>query len=194
MMKKIFWNGLQAFVPIVLTVAAVIWVFRNIEAFFGRFIQYFIPAEYYFDGLGIVVGIILVFIIGILVNAWMTKSIYNLADAIVKKIPFIKVLYNAIQELMQFFDKSKKNQAQQAVLVPTALGKVLGFVTREDLSALPEAVGGESQCLVYIPLSYQIGGVMVAIAKDKIEKIDWDVNQAMSFVLTAGMSSAPVKK
>lgn len=194
MIKRIFWNGLQAFVPIVVTFAAVIWVFRNIETFFGRFIQYFIPAEYYFDGLGIIVGIVLVFIVGILVNAWMTKSIYNLADAIVKKIPFIKVLYNAIQELMKFFDKSKKNQAKQAVLVPTALGKMLGFVTREDLSELPETVGGHDDCLVYIPLSYQIGGIMISVPKQQIEKIDWDVNQAMSFVLTAGMSSAPVKK
>lgn len=194
MIKKIFWNGLQAFVPIVVTLAIVVWLFTSIEAFFGRFLQYFIPDEYYFDGLGIVVGIVLVFIIGVLVNAWLINRIYVLADKIVKKIPLIKVLYNSIQELMQFFNKNKDNQGKQTVLVSTAFGQVLGFVTRQDLSSLPDVLGGQEKCLVYVPLSYQIGGLMLAVNKDDLEPIAWDVNQAMSFVLTGGMSSVPSKK
>lgn len=194
MIKKIFWSGLQAFVPVVVTLGIVVWLLTSIEAFFGKFLKYFVPDEYYFDGLGIIVGIVMVFIVGILVNAWLIKSIYLLADKIVKKIPLIKVVYNAIQELMQFFNKTKDNQAKQTVIVTTAFGKVLGFVTREDLSGFPDELGGEENCLVYVPLSYQIGGLMMAVNKADLEPIPWEVNKAMSFVLTGGMSSSAVKK
>lgn len=193
LIKKIFWNGLQAFVPIVVTFAVVIWVFRNIEAFFGKFIQMFIPDQYYFDGLGIVLGVLLVFAIGILVNAWMIKKLYHLAEAIVKKIPVIKIIYNAVKDFVNFFDKSKQTQAQYTVLVKTALGQVIGFVTRDNLTDLPESVGGEGNCLVYIPLSYQIGGVMISVPKKDLTIVEWEMNQAMSFVITAGMSSSPEK-
>lgn len=194
MIKRIFWNGLQAFVPVVVTLAIVIWIFRSIEVFFGRFLQYFIPSQYYFDGLGIIVGVLLVFIIGILINAWIIKYLYQLAESIVKKIPIIKIIYNAVKDFVNFFDKSKQNQAQYAVLVNTALGQVVGFVTRDNLSDLPHPLGNEDKCLVYIPLSYQIGGLMVSIPKSELTQIDWEMNQAMSFVLTAGMSSTPEKK
>ncbi|MCS5707441.1 DUF502 domain-containing protein [Candidatus Berkiella cookevillensis] len=191
MIKRIFWSGLQAFVPIVVTFAVVVWVFRSIEVFFGRFIQYIIPPQYYFDGLGIIVGVLLVFVIGILVNAWLIKTIYHFAESIVNKIPGIKVIYNAVKDFVNFFDKSKQTQAQYAVLVNTALGQAIGFVTRDNLTDLPQDLGGEANCLVYIPLSYQIGGLMVSIPKKDLIKIDWEINQAMSFVITAGMSSTP---
>lgn len=191
MIKRIFWSGLQAFVPIVVTFAVVVWVFRSIEVFFGRFIQYVIPPEYYFDGLGIILGVLLVFVIGILVNAWLIKTIYHFAESILNKIPGIKVIYNAVKDFVNFFDKSKQTQAQYAVLVNTALGQAIGFVTRDNLTDLPQDLGGDANCLVYIPLSYQIGGLMVAIPKKDLIKIDWEINQAMSFVITAGMSSTP---
>lgn len=188
MIKKIFWNGLQAFVPVVVTLAIVIWVFRSIEVFFGRFLKYFIPEQYYFDGLGIIIGVLLVFVIGVLINAWMIRHLYQMVESIVKKIPVIKMIYNAVKDFINFFDKSKQTQAQYAVLVNTALGQVVGFVTRDDLTDLPDALGGVEKCLVYIPLSYQIGGLMISIEKKELTKLDWDINKVMSFVLTAGMS------
>ncbi|MGE4350294.1 MAG: DUF502 domain-containing protein [Candidatus Berkiella sp.] len=193
MIKRIFWSGLQAFVPVVVTFAVVVWVFRSIEVFFGRFIQYIIPPQYYFDGLGIIVGVLLVFVIGILVNAWLIKTIYHFAESIVNKIPGIKVIYNAVKDFVNFFDKSKQTQAQYAVLVNTALGQAIGFVTRDNLTDLPQDLGGDANCLVYIPLSYQIGGLMVSIPKKDLIKVDWEINQAMSFVITAGMSSTPTR-
>ena len=191
MIKKIFWNGLQAFVPVVVTLAVVIWLFRSIEMFFGKFLRYFLPEQYYFDGLGILVGVLLIFVIGILVNAWIIKGIYQLAEKLVKKIPGIKIIYNAVQDLVNFFDKSKQTQAQYTVLVNTPLGQVLGFVTRDNLADLPESIRGEENCLVYVPLSYQIGGLMLSVPHKDLIPVDWEINQARSFVLTAGMSSTP---
>lgn len=188
-------NGLKAFIPVVVTFAIVIWVFSNIEAFFGQILKWFIPANYYFDGLGIIVGIILVFVIGILINAWMVNRLYQIADGIVKKIPFIKTIYSSVQDLLDFLEKTQDTQHNQAVIVQYGKMKLMGFVTRDNFEGLPEALGGPKDVLVYIPMSYNIAGMMVSIPRKYVTPVDLKVNQAMSFILTAGMSGLkPSKK
>ncbi|MBS0287211.1 MAG: DUF502 domain-containing protein [Proteobacteria bacterium] len=189
MIGRIFWNGIKAFVPIAMTISIVLWLFTSIEAFFGQYIRQHIPPEYYFEGLGIIVGVLLIFMLGLLVNAWMVRKIYQQADTIVKKIPFIKTIYNAIQDLLNFFDKSNQS-AQQAVMVQTKFGKVMGFVTKDVLTTMTPALGSEDEVLVYIPLSYMVGGIATVVPRKAITPLDWSVNEAMSFILTAGMTGA----
>lgn len=187
MIKKIFWNGIKAFLPIALTITIVIWLFSSMEAFFGRFLRHFIPQQYYFDGLGIIVGVALIFVIGVLVNAWLVDRLYAYTEGLVKRIPFIKSIYNAIQDLLNFFDKESQS-AQQAVMLETAIGKVIGFITRDTLTTSLPTLVNEDDVLVYIPLSYTIGGVTIVVSRKKLIPLDWPVDQAMSFILTAGMT------
>lgn len=191
MFQKYFVIGLKAFVPIVVTFAVVIWVFTNIEAFFGQILLYFIPMEYYFDGLGILVGIVFVFVIGILVNAWMLNKLYQLADGIVKKIPFIKTIYSSVQDLFDFFERTQDTHHNQAVLIRMGKMNLMGFITRENFEGLPKELGGPKDVLVYLPMSYMIGGIMVSIPRKLVTPIDMKVNQAMSMILTAGMTGGP---
>lgn len=186
MIKKIFFTGLMAFLPIALTLAIVVWILRNIEGFFGHIVKHIISPQYYFDGLGIILGLIFIFILGLLVNAWIVRRVYDWFEGILKKTPGIKTIYNAIQDMMGFFDHSKQAQ-QRAVIVNTPIGRMVGFVTREDLSALPEALGTGKDVFVYIPLSYQIGGVMIALPASELIPLDMPVNEAMSMVVTGGV-------
>ncbi len=187
MIGKIFWNGIKVFVPIALTISIVLWLFTTIETYFGRVLKQYIPPEYYFEGMGVLLGVVLIFIIGLLVNAWILRSIYRQADIIVKKIPFIKTIYNAIQDLLNFFDKSNQS-AQQAVMVKTRMGRLMGFVTQDKLTKLTPVLGDEDEVLVYIPLSYMVGGITSVVKRKDITPLDWPVNEAMSFIITAGMT------
>ncbi|MBS0290397.1 MAG: DUF502 domain-containing protein [Proteobacteria bacterium] len=187
MIKRIFWNGIKVFVPIALTITIVIWLFTTMESFFGKFLSRYLPKEYYFEGLGIIVGVALIFVIGILVNAWVIRSIYRYADKLVKQIPFIRTIYNAIQDLLNYFDKSNET-AQQAVLIQTRMGKVMGFVTGDSLDQMKPPLGAADEVLVYIPLSYMMGGITTVVPRKAVTALDWPVNEAMSFILTAGMT------
>lgn len=190
MLKKTFWNGLKIFVPVVLTVAIFVWIFSTIETFFGQLLKLIIP-QYYFKGLGILIGVAVIFLIGLLLNAWFVRKVYAMAERVVQKIPLIKTVYNATQDLMSYFDKGDKSAAQQAVLVDISIGKVMGFITCDTLAKFP-VLAKEDEVLVYIPLSYQIGGLSVMIAKNAITPLHWSANQAMSFIITAGMTGAGV--
>lgn len=188
MMKKIFWKGLKVFLPLGITFATVIWVFISIEKFFGYFLQFIIPKSFYFYGLGILVGISLIFAIGLLVNAWLIRYLYVGLEKLVKSIPLMNTVYSALQDLMHYFDKSKDSTQNQAVLIETPLGKVFGFITRDEINDLPFAQS-QQEVLVYVPLSYQIGGMLLVVARHQVTLIEWPANQLMSFILTAGMTA-----
>jgi uncharacterized membrane protein len=68
------------------------------------------------------------------------------------------------------------------------MGRMVGFVMREDLSSLPPGLGGKTDVFVYIPLSYQIGGVMIAMPASELIHLDMSVDAAMSMVVTGGVS------
>ncbi len=181
--KTIFWNGLKAFVPIVLTIAIIMWIFSIIESLFGHFV----PERVYFPGAGIILGVFIIFIIGVLVNAVIISQIYSVFERIIKRIPGVGAVYNAIQDLMRFFDKSQ-GSAQQTVMINTPMGKMIGFITCDSLTHTSPSLGGAQEVLVYIPLSYMLGGFTTIVSRSEITVLDWSVNVAMSFVMTAGMT------
>ncbi len=186
--KRIFINGIKAFLPAAITLSLCVWLFNNIEDFFGRFIKLFLPAEYYVSGMGIVLGVVIIFLLGLMINAFIVKQIYELLEKILKHIPIVKTLYNALLDMFSFFDAQKTGGKQQkVVVVDTHLGKQIGLITREDLDNLPDALGDKKNVLVFLPFSYQLGGFMVSMPKDQIEPIDMTVDEAIKFVASAGI-------
>lgn len=187
MLKKIFIKGLAALLPVVVTFAVCIWVLRSLESFFGYWLTKILPSGTYFTGLGILVGIVLVFIVGILMHAWIINKLYEFGQRALRKIPLIKTIYNAISDVMGFLE-DKGSSDKRAVIVELPHGRALGFVTADINGPVPKGLLKEDEYLVYVPLSYQIGGHTFSIAKDKVHPIDWTAEKTMSFVLTAGLA------
>jgi uncharacterized membrane protein len=47
----------------------------------------------------------------------------------------------------------------------------------------------EDELLVYLPMSYQIGGYMIVVPRSMVEPVNLSVEDASRLVLTAGMSA-----
>ncbi len=53
---------------------------------------------------------------------------------------------------------------------------------------LPPGLGGEEDVAVYVPYSYQIGGFTLIVARKQIQPLDMRLEDAMRFVVTAGVN------
>lgn len=194
MIKRIFINGAKAVIPIVLTIAIIVWLGNLIERIFGTLLKWIIGPEYYFPGLGFIVGIVLVFFVGLILNAWFVRVFHQWAQKLLRKIPLVKTLYNAITDLMDFLETNKKHSGSRVVIVHFGKVRLLGLVTREEFEGLPEGIGQPSTLLVYIPLSYQIGGHALLVPSDQVTPIQMSVEEAMRFAITGGMASRKEEK
>jgi uncharacterized membrane protein len=195
-LNQIFFKGLIVVLPITLTFYLLIWASINVESIFGSGLELLLGQKIYFPGLGIIVTIIFIFLVGLLVNNYITGRFFAWLTQLLEKVPLIKAIYNPLKDLMALIPgrNSDKNKPQKVVLVNfDHLGvEALGLVTREDLDELK--VAGENKVSVYIPFSYMLGGMTVIVARDKIRKVDIPVDQALKLSVTAWIKANEDKR
>lgn len=189
-LNQIFFKGLIVVLPITLTFYLLIWASYNIESLFASGLRLVVGQELYIPGLGILLTIIFIFLVGLLVNNYITGRFFAWLTQSLEKIPLIKVIYNPLKDLMALIPgrSNEKSKPQRVVLVQMEnLGvEVLGLVTREDLDELKD----DSKVSVYVPFSYMLGGMTVIVSKDKVKKVDIPVDQALKLSVTAWIKAS----
>jgi uncharacterized membrane protein len=195
-MKKImrkFLAGLATILPVMITVYLLYWLAASAEKSLGRLIKLVLPEGWYWPGMGIAAGIILIFIIGLLMQAWGVRSLVAWVERIVLRIPLIKTVYGAVRDLIGFLTQSKDSGLRQVVAIKIGDGnmQLIGFVTREDLVGLPKEIGGKDKIAVYLPMSYQLGGYTIIVPRSAVKPLDMSLEEATRFVLTGGVTAEP---
>jgi uncharacterized membrane protein len=193
-MRKI-WNtmlkGLVALLPIGLTVYLVYWLAVATEKLFSRVLKLVIPDSAYWPGLGLIAGLIVFYLAGLAVNAYVVRRALRLSDELFARIPVVKTIYVAIRDFMTFFPSAGKgSDLKRVVLVPFGPGKAIGFVTAESSAALGVAEG-DDLVAVYLPMSYMIGGYTVFLPRELIEPTSLSVEAGMRLALMGGVQGVP---
>ena len=180
-------TGLITVLPIVLTLYLLYWLAITSEQVMGGALQWALPEVVYFPGLGTIAGLILVFLIGLLMKAVLIRQMFSFSESILYRVPIIKSIYRAIRDLFDFFSP-KKEHFGRVVIVAVNNMEMVGFSTQEDPARVPESLRNPDSVLVYLPMSYMIGGFTLLIPKKDIKPCQMNMDEAMRFVLTAGIT------
>ena len=101
-------------------------------------------------------------------------------------------MYRSIRDFFDYFSPAKKEEFQQVVAV--SIGETgmqaIGFVTQAVPERLPEDYRVDDSVLVYMPMSYMIGGYAVLMPRSAVRPLDMSMEEAMRFTLTAGVTGA----
>lgn len=193
-LNQIFFKGLIVVLPITLTFYLLFWASINIESLFGSGLRLVIGQDLYIPGFGIVLTVVFVFLVGLLVNNYVTGRFFGWLTQSLEKIPLFKVIYNPLKDLMALIPgrSNSKDKPQRVVLVqldPVGV-EVMGLVTREDLDEL----GDNTKVTVYVPFSYMLGGMTLIVPKEKVRKVDMAVDQALKLSVTAWIKANEEKR
>lgn len=192
-------TGLITMLPIVLTVYLFYWFAISTETLLGHLFRLVLPDEKYRPGMGIVIGFVIAFLIGLLMHLYVVRWLFEKGERIFYRMPLIKSVYGAIRDFFDYFSPTSKKEFEQVVSVSvgdTGM-EIIGFVTQADIEKMPKEFQKEDTILVYIPLSYMIGGYTVFVQTSAVRPIDMNMEEAMRFTLTAGVTgpvSAPSNK
>lgn len=193
--SKIFLTGLATVVPITVTVYFIYWLFTTSEKTLGKVFRYFLPDGWYVPGLGVLTAIGLIFCVGILMRAWIVKTLYGMGEKILYKIPLVGSVYGSMRDLFTLFSKDQAESFNQSVLVDWDDKQLLGLVTRSDLDEwFPDDEGAKDQIAVFLPMSFNMGGYMILVKRDQIRPVDMSVEEMMRIALTAGITSSHQSK
>lgn len=189
-LTNILMKGLAAVLPIALTLYVVWWLVRTIESQMRGLLTLIVPPEQYRPGMGILVGLLLLFAVGSVVNAYIVRRAISVWDEFLERIPLVKTVYSAFRDIARLLPSGQnKRDLQSVVIWHVGEARLLGFVTRDDLPELEKQAGGVDLVAVYFPLSYMLGGLTVYLPKHAIERLDMPVEAAMRLAITGGMAS-----
>jgi uncharacterized membrane protein len=189
MMKSIagtFFRGLTGVLPIALTLWLTVWVITTTEGLLRKLFVYILPDNFYFPGLGILFALGLVFVTGLLMQMFVFKKLWEWFEAWLERVPLVKTVYQSVNDFFGFFSSNVSESASKVACVDLGNGaQLVGFITDESLEAFADV--GQDRVAIYLPMSYQIGGYTLLVRKAEVEILDIPVEQAMRFVLTAGI-------
>ena len=185
--NKTFLTGQVALLPITATVYLFFWVIGAADSFFGRLIQVVMPEQWYRPGMGLVTSLLMIFAVGMMMESILFKAIADRFEGIIYRVPLVKSIYGSVREFLTFLLEGQSRGPRQVVACTFINDLTLvGFITKRDLSFLKsEAATGK--VAVYFPFSYQIGGYTLLVPVDRLTPMDMPIEQAMRFVMTAGI-------
>lgn len=190
-LTRVFLTGLAAVLPAVVTLALLWWLGSTAERVLGGLLQAALPALLYFPGLGIIVGIGLILVLGVLLRAYVVRWLFDWLERLMERIPVVKTIHGTVRDVTRLMSGDIQERFGEAVLVtlPGTDFKLVGFITREDFSGLPDNLGDKDTVAVYTPMSYQIGGYTLMLPRSRIEPLHLSLEDAMRYALTAGVSA-----
>ena len=185
-LRNLFLGGLVVLVPIVLTVNALVWLFRFVdglaepvsEALLGRAVP----------GIGFVTTVGVVLLAGLLFSFGPLKRLLDSAEQLVDAVPVVGLVYGTTKKVLSGIGGPGAGNAFKRFVLARLPGRTTpGFLTGSF--TLRRRDGSEQDvCTVYVPTNHlYVGDVVVLPASDVIET-DLSVEDGVSLMLSAGAS------
>lgn len=169
-----FIRGCLVTAPLGIT-AFIVW---EILAWIDRLLPFDIP------GLGLLATVSLITIIGLFTSNVVGRSVLDLTESLLTRLPLVKLVYTSIKDLISAFVGDKRRFDAPVAVSLAGNNKVLGFVTRDGLARL----GMPDYVAVYFPQSYNFAGYLMLVPRSQVEPLDLPSADVMTFIISGGVS------
>ncbi|MBA0574393.1 hypothetical protein Golob_001601 [Gossypium lobatum] len=140
-------------------------------------------------GLGFITSLTFIFLIGVFMSSWLGASVLALGEWFIKRMPFVRHIYNASKQISSAISPDQKSQAfkEVAIIRHPRIGEyAFGFITSSV--TLQSYSGDEELCCVYVPTNHlYIGDIFLINTKDVIRP-NLSVREGIEIVVSGGMS------
>jgi uncharacterized membrane protein len=185
--RRSFIAGFFVTVPLVVSVAAFVWIFGVIDGFVGPFYATWLGREV--PGLGILTTALVVLLVGVVTTNVFGRRLLQRAESYLLLIPVFRTIYAPVKQLVVAFSPDNEYGFKRAVLIEDpARGFLLGFLTKEF--TVDRGQGPQAMVAVYVPTNHLYLGDVIICPRDKAAFPDISVEQGIRVFLTGGMALA----
>jgi uncharacterized membrane protein len=177
--------GFFVMVPLVISVAALVWIFGIIDGFTApvseRVLGRTIP------GLGILITLLVVLLAGILATNVIGRRVLARTESWLMRVPVFRTVYAPVKQLVVAFSPDNEYGFKRVVMVEDPnRGMLMGFLTKEF--TVERGTGPEALVAVYVPTNHLYLGDIVLCPRSRVFFPDVTVEEGIRIFLTGGMS------
>jgi uncharacterized membrane protein len=184
-LRRSFIAGFFVTVPLFISVAAFLWLFRLVDGLVGPLYVKYLGRQV--PGLGIATTALAVLLVGAIATNVVGKRLLQQAERILLRVPLFRSIYAPVKQLVVAFSPDNEYGFKRVVLIEDAVrGYALGFLTKEF--TVDRGQGVESLVAVYVPTNHLYLGDIVICPRDRASYPDITVEQGIRIFLTGGMA------
>ncbi len=180
-------RGLLLLVPLLVTGVFVIWISGYIERTLRPLILLVLPADWYIPGSALVLFLLAAFLLGVATRNVLMRKVGEVLERWVEQTPVIGRIYPVVRQLTDLLSGKGQSPGSRVVMVDIAgvEGRVFGIVLQQGghgVAWLPADFD-----LVYLPMSYQVGGYAVVLPRERLTPVDMSPGEALQMIVMGGL-------
>jgi uncharacterized membrane protein len=184
-LRRTFLAGFFVTVPLVISVAALVWIFGIIDGFTApvaaRVLGRRVP------GLGVLITLLVILSVGAVATNVIGRRLLSRAESWLTMIPVFRTIYAPVKQLVAAFSPDNEYGFKRVVMVQDPdRGWVMGFLTKEF--TVERGAGTDSMMAVYVPTNHLYLGDVVLYPRERAFFPDLSVEDGIRIFLTGGMS------
>ena len=150
--------------------------------------NYYLP--YNIPGLEILISVFLITLIGWLSLSFIGKRLFEIFESILNKIPILRTIYSAVNQLIETFAKSKSDKKNVVLIEYPRKGVwAVGFATKENTGEIKKKTGKEL-INVFVPTTPNpTSGFLLMFQKEEVIYLDLSFEEASKFIVSAGSTN-----
>ena len=186
-LRRTFTKGIFVVIPLGITIFILKFLFNLADGILGPHLAslYSLITHHpgYIPGLGMLSGVIVIYLAGLAAGNIMGNTFLHWADNILGRIPVVKSVYTSSKQLTQVF-REGRSAYSRAVFVewPRKGVRAIGFVTAEVI------LEGELFIVVYVPtMPNPTSGFALYFRPEEVYDCGMSVEDAVKFVVSGGV-------
>jgi len=184
-LRSRFLAGFFVTVPLVISIAALVWIFGIIDDFTAPLATRLVGRAA--PGVGILMMVLFVLAVGAVATNVIGRRILGRAEQLLTRVPVFKTIYSPVKQLVAAFSSDNEYGFKRVVMVEDERrGLVMGFLTKEF--TVDRGQGPEALIAVYVPTNHLYLGDIVLYPRARAFYPDVTVEEGVRIFLTGGMS------
>lgn len=184
-LRRTFVAGFFVMVPLVVSVVAIVWLFRWADRLTIGVVERF--GLEHVPGLGILVTAGIVLLVGLVATNVLGRRVLQRTESLLLRVPLFKTIYAPVKQLISAFSPDSESGFKRMVFVEDPVrGYLLGFLTKEFV--VDRGRGPETILAVYVPTNHLYLGDVVLCPPERVFFPDLTVEDGIRVFLTGGMA------
>ena len=178
-------SGFVVTVPLVISIAAFVWLFRFVDGFLDPYITQWFGQE--IPGLGLVTLLVILVLVGAFATNVLGQRLFERGQDYLLRLPVFRTVYGPVKQLVAAFSPGNQMGFQRVVLIDDPKrGMMFGFLTKEF--QVERADQTEELVAVYVPTNHIYFGDIHIYPRDVVMLPDITVQEGVQIFLTGGMA------
>ncbi len=183
--RRTFLAGFFVTVPLVISVAALWWIFGIIDGFTAPVAARVLGRR--LPGLGLLITLLVILSVGAVATNVIGRRLLSRAEGWLTMIPVFRTIYAPVKQLVRAFSPDNEYGFKRVVMVEDpSRGWVMGFLTKEFTVVRGDQ--RETMIAVYVPTNHLYLGDVQMYPRARALFPDLSVEEGIRIFLTGGMS------